>query len=711
MATTAEDLVTRLAAQDPGQVAARRDVLDYLCAGQLYLHHHVPDLDALTPSDVKQRPTGHWGVCPNVNAVVATLAPVLSAGRVELVHGAGHAGAAALARAWLDGALAAADPRFARDRAGLDALFAAFPAGPWGGEVTPLIPGVRYMGGQLGPALAYAAGTVLDEPERIVLPLVGDGECETGETAAGWLATRALRSSCSRHGRLVPIVLLNGLRMGGPSLLSGLAPYRLVEYFAGLGWTPHLADGSEPVALTEALATACGASGPVGSAEQHLVVCVMPKGAGAPARDSRGAEVLGTTRVHKTPLSAPAADEAELAVLRRWLATYRPGRLFDESGPTAATHWPQPAPAAAPRVRTASTPSRPTPATSFTQAVSTVLRTHAGPNFRVFSPDELSSNRVDAEAASAGRPCVEVLNESMCHLWLQGYLEGGGRGIFITYEAFAAVTISLLRQYAKTRALADRGSGMRVATLVYLVTSLCWTNNYSHQDPVIYGMLLDTALAEVKVLFPADPTRLAATLDRSLRGTGGIELIAASKTAARCYPVGPLAAELEDGIAAWPEFSDHGTPDIVLCGAGDVATGALLCALDDLRGQQSGLVVHYVCLHDLLVLNPASQQGARITPARMAELFPGTGPVVFAVPGYPTPVKAMLFDRPDLAVRSTVLGYADPGEIISQTALLNRTGLSGAELVEYLVGRVRARRAEHRTFPDRPVDYDAEEPS
>jgi hypothetical protein len=35
MPTTGERIADRLAGQDPDQVAARRDALDYLCVGQL----------------------------------------------------------------------------------------------------------------------------------------------------------------------------------------------------------------------------------------------------------------------------------------------------------------------------------------------------------------------------------------------------------------------------------------------------------------------------------------------------------------------------------------------------------------------------------------------------------------------------------------------------------------------------------------------------
>ncbi|MEU6191494.1 hypothetical protein [Nocardia sp. NPDC047038] len=59
--------------------------------------------------------------------------------------------------------------------------------------MTPLIPGHDHLGGQLGPALAIAHGMGLDAPDRLVVALIGDGECETGAaTAAAWLGARAM---------------------------------------------------------------------------------------------------------------------------------------------------------------------------------------------------------------------------------------------------------------------------------------------------------------------------------------------------------------------------------------------------------------------------------------------------------------------------------------------------------------------------------------
>jgi xylulose-5-phosphate/fructose-6-phosphate phosphoketolase len=54
-------------------------------------------------------------------------------------------------------------------------------------------PGAIHEGGELGYALAVSFGAVMDNPDLIVTCIVGDGEAETGPTAA-WVCS----SPCHR---------------------------------------------------------------------------------------------------------------------------------------------------------------------------------------------------------------------------------------------------------------------------------------------------------------------------------------------------------------------------------------------------------------------------------------------------------------------------------------------------------------------------------
>ncbi|MGO4423738.1 phosphoketolase, partial [Streptomyces sp. MCAF7] len=83
--------------------------LNYLCAAQLYLIDNPRLARPLRPSDIKETPRGHWGVCPPVNYMLAHLGPLTAwrpAGSELLVlHGAGHAEPSALAHAYLGGCI------------------------------------------------------------------------------------------------------------------------------------------------------------------------------------------------------------------------------------------------------------------------------------------------------------------------------------------------------------------------------------------------------------------------------------------------------------------------------------------------------------------------------------------------------------------------------------------------------------------------------
>ena len=87
-------------------------------------------------------------------------------------------------------------------------------------------------------------------------------------------------------------------------------------------------------------------------------------------------------------------------------------------------------------------------------------------NFRVFSPDETTSNRwgavfevtnrcstaeivaSDDHVAPDGR-VMEVLSEHQCQGWLEGYLLTGRHGFFSCYEAFIHIVDSMFNQHAK----------------------------------------------------------------------------------------------------------------------------------------------------------------------------------------------------------------------------------------------------------------------
>lgn len=648
-----------------------RRTLDYLCLAQLYLDEVRPH-ERLTVDDLAADPSGHWGVCPSMNSVLAVLRPLKALerdGHLSVVHGAGHAGASVRADRYLDGSLGLVDPMYRPSRRGTNALARGFRDGDrFGHEVTPLLPGVDYMGGHLGGALAYAQGVVLDRPDHISVPIIGDGECETGATAGAWLAAASLRAT-GEHGHVVPVVLLNGQRMGGVSALARLTGEALAAYLGSQGWDPLWASGHAD--LADLLATAIERSRPLGGGIASCVVLDMDKGYGAPVQDGEGRPLMGTPRVHKTPLSSPASDDDEFRLLAEWVRRYRPEELFDDSDvPRIAS---SPSHRVRARTRTVSGTSPIPTAGGFGDAVVRAMSTIEDGG-RVFSPDELNSNGVPARLLS--RVVGEVLNEEVCHLWLQGYVMSGRRGLAIEYEAFASVAVPWLRQFAKTLALcrqADRWS--TTPALVYLLTSLGWRNSYTHQDPGAVLGLLEHAPCPVRVLSPADPRRLQAVLTRCLASSDEIAVVTADKYSTTCYPMDSLDAELELGIAVWPSRTDPGVPDVTLLVAGDVAAASATVACDDLRREMPGVRIQWVCLLDLGALDSMTAGTLDVE-----EYFPGRGPVIVVAPYFATTLKARLFDLPSLAARCDVVGFRDLGRHLKGEALLEECGMSSDRL-------------------------------
>lgn len=666
-------------------VSACWRALNHLSAAQLYLTDNPRLARPLRTTDIKETPRGHWGVCPPVNYMLAQLGPLTAwrpAGSELLVlHGAGHAGPSALAHAYLIGALRFTDRGPGWSMPELRALITGFPHPErYGGEITPLIPGVRHSGGQLGPALAIAQGMVLDAPHRLVVPLLGDGELETGATAAAWLARRALIDS-GDHGAVLPVVLANGLKMGGPSLLAHMTADEVRDYFTGLGYTPLIHDGADLPGFRRLLTTAFRQVRPLSeSGRQPVLVLTMPKGHTGPERVA-GTQITGTPAVHKTPLKNPRENDAEFAALAAWLASYRPTELFTSQGrPTDLVRQALPGPADRPKATQPQAPPGSRGAQSWPD-VSAVVRQRATTGaFRLFSPDEIASNRLGlTRDGTLPAWAVEILNEEICHGWLQGYTETGRDALLATYEAFAPVNTSLLAQHLKHRRLRQLAGQSELTSVNYLITSLGWRNTYTHQNPGLVTSMLETEDRSVHVYTPADATRAAAVLAAMLAGRDRVNFLVTDKHPGPSFPPDPFREELTVGAAVWPHLTHHGRPNLILASAGDVPARELSTAAMRLRDTHPNAKIRYLHINDLTVLGPAPQWPDALSEPTFARLFGTDVPVLLAVPTYPGPVRTLLAARSGTN-RFHVAGYREPSGPTTPEGLLEHCGLSAAAL-------------------------------
>ena len=663
---------------------ATRRALDYLCLAQLYLKDNLLLREPLQAEHVVETPSGHWGVCPPVNAVLAALGTLPDPVWERIVlHGAGHAGPAARAHAWLTDFLGTHDPSFSRDTAGLQRLVDGFRnRDHFGSEITPLLPEQHYMGGQLGPTLAVAQGMALDAPGRLVVALIGDGELETGAASAAWLGAHALRKT-GHHGRVLPVVLLNGLRMGGPSLLAELGTEGTAAWLAGLGYAPITTADASTAAVRTALRQGLQHTHPAEHGPGPVVLVTVPKGHGAPA------ELAGSPRLHKTPLRDPRHMPRELDQLEQWLQHYQPGQLFTDSGHpsgcveaglgpprTSPITGPEPSPGClaaahdhALKVREAGW--------EFGAAMTATLQAlHQTAGIRVFSPDELASNRIGLDEPW----CLEVLNEELCHLWAQGLADSGRRTVVVSYEAFAPIVASLLSQHRTARRLAATAGRPPLPSITYLLTSLGWNNTVSHANPALTDALLATEDPGVHVYTPADPARTAAALTLAAGTLGRTALVVASKHPVTEHPLGTLPTELTDGYAIWPHLSDN-QPELVLVSAGDVAATELTATAALLRTTRPGFRLRYVHVHDLTSLGDPSTWPMGIPGPTFDEVFPPAIPALVATTGHAAAIHALLGARGQSRL-TVIRGWRPAAEPLDPTRLRQHAGLDAASLHE-----------------------------
>src|SRR5437762_5688428 len=194
---------------------------NYLTVGQIYLQANPLLREPLRPEHIEPRLLGHWGTSPGLSFIYVHLNRLINQRNVDMVYlaGPGHGGPAIVANVYLEGTYSQVYSEVTQDIAGMRRLFRQFST-PGGipSHVSVTTPGSIHEGGELGYVLAHAYGAAFDNPDIIVVAVVGDGEAETGPLAGSWRGTSFLNPA--RDGAVLPILHLNGYKISGPTVLG-----------------------------------------------------------------------------------------------------------------------------------------------------------------------------------------------------------------------------------------------------------------------------------------------------------------------------------------------------------------------------------------------------------------------------------------------------------------------------------------------------------
>jgi xylulose-5-phosphate/fructose-6-phosphate phosphoketolase len=697
---------------------------NYLTVGQIYLRDNPLLREPLRPEHIKPRLLGHWGTSPGLSFIYVHLNRLIRETDADVIYltGPGHGGPAIVANVYLEGTYSEVYPKISRDAAGLRRLFRQFST-PGGipSHVSVPTPGSIHEGGELGYVLVHAFGAAFDNPNLLVVAVIGDGEAETCPLEGSWKGISFLNPA--RDGAVLPILHLNGYKISGPTVLGREDDAGIASLLIGHGYEPFFVEGDDPVVMHPRFAdtlAACYAKIRAIQAEARrgggaarprwpAIVLRTPKGWTGP-KTVDGIPVEGTFRAHQVPVADVRENPAHLRLLESWMKSYRPEELFDEGGrliPALEALAPKgdrrmganphanggrllvdlDLPDYADYALTVKQPA--TERHESTRQLGKMLagiftRNATRGNFRLFCPDETNSNRLgdvfavenrcfmghiqatDDHVATDGR-VMEVLSEHNCEGWLEGYLLTGRHGLFATYEAFAMVSASMAVQHTKWLEEGIKLPWRRpIASLNILLTSTCWRNDhngFSHQGPGLIDVILSKKGTVSRIYLPPDANCLLSVANHCLRSRNYVNLIVIDKQPQlQWLDMGAAVEHCARGASVWRWASndDGRDPDVVLAAAGDVPTQEIVAAAWLLRRHAPEMRVRVVNVVDLMALFLPLYHPHGLEESVFDELFTRAAPVVFAFHGYQRAIHEIVHGRPD-PDRFHVRGFIEEG--------------------------------------------------
>jgi xylulose-5-phosphate/fructose-6-phosphate phosphoketolase len=551
----------------------------YLCLGMLYLKDNPLLRVPLELEHVKPRLLGHWGSDPGQCFTYIHFNRLIRKYDVNAIYisGPGHGAPSVLSQAYLEGRYSEVYPEKSEDVQGMRRFFKqfSFPGGI-GSHCTPETPGSLHEGGELGYSISHAFGVAFDNPDLIVLVMVGDGESETGPLATSWHSNKFLNPITD--GAVLPVLHLNGYKINNPTVLARITHEELKALFVGYGYTPYFVEGNDPESMHQAMAATmercvldirkfqeeARGTGKAFRPRWPVIILRSPKGWTAP-REVDGHYLEGFWRAHQIPIPDIAGNPQHLKLVENWMRSYRPEELFDETG-RLITELKELAPKGDRRMsanpvanggllrkpldmpdfrgfsvevkKSGVTVSGNVP--TLGNFLREVMRRNMN-NFRLFGPDETESNKLaavydvvkkvwlgeylpeDADGgnlATSGR-VMEMLSEHTVEGWLEGYLLSGRHGFINSYEPFIHIIDSMFNQHAKwlekCNTLPWRA---KLPSLNLLMTALVWRqdhNGFTHQDPGFLDVVANKSPEVVRIYLPPDANSLLSVADHCLR--------------------------------------------------------------------------------------------------------------------------------------------------------------------------------------------------
>ena len=333
------------------------------------------------------------------------------------------------------------------------------------------------------------------------------------------------------------------------------------------------------------------------------------------------------------------------------------------------------------------------------------------PRFYFFSPDETTSNKLDAvyevtERAwsdllikpndlpeSTNGRIVELLSENTLFAVMVGHLLAGEPAVMTSYESFFTIITSQILQHIKFLEQSEKVSWREKYPAVNLLsTSTCWRqdhNGFSHQNPALISTLLSRPGNMVNCFFPVDTESVKATYKYMMSSKNVVNLTTFNKTdEPQWIDENHAKYQFENGASVFGFVSDgdsfnldspdNESFDLIFTAAGDIVTRETIAAMELLRKDLPNIRMRFVGIN-ALSYNAIGTVDHRMSQETFDKFFRKDIPIIACFHGYPDTLKNTLANYTNNS-RIEAHGFIEEGSTTTPFEMLRRNEASRFDL-------------------------------
>ncbi len=329
------------------------------------------------------------------------------------------------------------------------------------------------------------------------------------------------------------------------------------------------------------------------------------------------------------------------------------------------------------------------PAKSIGAAMADYMSKHD--DFYLFSPDETTSNKLDAVYEVSSRAwnlpradfdmpespdgrIIEMLSENSLFACMAGHLSAGGHAAMTSYESFFMIIASQLLQHLKFLQQSKKVTWRPEYPAANLLsTSTCWRqdhNGFTHQSPALISTLLSLPSNLSNCLFPIDDVTAEASFIYMMHTNNVVNLTTFNKTdQPRWLNSHEADSQFGDGGISIFDFLSDEDPDYVFAGVGDIVSNEAIMAIKLLRKDLPNKKFRFVNI-SALSYGAIGTVDRKLTPAEFDKTFTKDKPIIADFHGYPDTLKQILSNYSDSA-RFKVHGFLEQGSTTTPFEMLS----------------------------------------